>query len=209
MIPLLLPVLYFTGASRQAIWTVIILNSVTLSAACSTYFQLCGNGTVAAAAAAAGQASSNGTSGGGVLYEAVCLRWLAPIPTREYPNFSAWMLYGEQIGSSSSGSSSSSSSNSSDTAAVPAAPAPFSPPALLMAAAAAAAAASGNTSQSSLLASNGSGGIGQPLGGLVSTLQAVKSLPEDGESVISPVFTMWITLVALYISKQALLCLSS
>jgi hypothetical protein len=27
--------------------------------------------------------------------QAVCAHWLSPIPTQEYPNFSAWMLYGE------------------------------------------------------------------------------------------------------------------
>ena len=27
--------------------------------------------------------------------QAVCAHWLSPIPTQEYPNFSAWMLYGK------------------------------------------------------------------------------------------------------------------
>ncbi|WIA33540.1 hypothetical protein OEZ86_006664 [Tetradesmus obliquus] len=110
------------GATRQAVWSCIILNSITLAAACSTYFQLCGNGSVGSTGPLAGGSA-------GFLQDAVCMRYLAPIPTTEYPKFSRWML--------------------------------------------------------------------SSLASLVGSLPG--GAPEEHGTVISPVFTMWCTLIALYI----------
>ena len=32
------------GATQKAVWTSVLLNTLTLAMTCSTYFQLCGNG---------------------------------------------------------------------------------------------------------------------------------------------------------------------
>jgi hypothetical protein len=34
------------GATQKAVWTSVLLNTLTLAMTCSTYFQLCGNGGV-------------------------------------------------------------------------------------------------------------------------------------------------------------------
>lgn len=182
-----------TGATQQAVWTCVLLNTLTLAMTCSTYFQLCGNG-----------GAREGLQDSSFLHQAVCMHWLAPIPTRQYPNFSAWMLYGEAddgAGGSSSGGSGGGGGGglySSRQAA----------------AAAAAAAAHTPARSSSGFFSGGFSLWGSPpppppppqeflgpfnasqLAELVSTVSVG---PNSGGSVISPVFTMWITLVALYI----------
>lgn len=164
-----------SGATQQALWSCIVLNSITLSAACSTYFQLCGNG-----AAGPGSSSSQGSGLSAVLHDAVCVKYLAPIATQEYPKFSAWMLYGE--------------SNSSSAHV------------------AAAAAARQNRCSSTGRSWLGFGGSSncEPYVPVVnsssSLVEFVKSVPvgdlDAGGSVISPVFTVWITLVTLYIGES-------
>eukprot|EP00879_Flechtneria_rotunda_P021371 GHRR01022526.1.p1 GENE.GHRR01022526.1~~GHRR01022526.1.p1 ORF type:complete len:400 (+),score=129.69 GHRR01022526.1:397-1596(+) len=198
------------GVSRQAAWSCIILNSLTLAAACSTYFQLCGNG---APGDSQGSARLAGT---GLLQEAVCSTWLAPIPTREYPNFSAWMLYGERNASSNSSSLEAGAAVAKKNVTVTAA---------ICSSAGADVAGIANLSSStySSYIGNSSPSVLQyppvavtpvpksdvtatnATSGGSSLAEFVLALPlhgpEDGEAVISPVFTMWITLVALYISE--------
>lgn len=153
----------------------MLLNTLTLAMTCSTYFQLCGNG-----------GTREGLQDSSFLHQAVCGHWLAPIATKEYPNFSAWMLYGEHPddavyaaapapppktrGSSGSGSIFNASFWFGSPAPPP--PPPEDPFGLAF-----------NTSQLAELVSHVSG-------------------PDSNGSVISPVFTMWITLVALYIGAR-------
>lgn len=185
-----------SGATRQAVWSCIILNSITLAAACSTYFQLCGNGSVGSQGLAAGSA--------GFMQDAVCMRYLAPIPTTEYPKFSRWMLYAERNSSASLADDAGSVNGTGSCSSTVAAPAP------------AASSALGNSSSSSENVSaamplvpplHGSSPAAAPalvnasaLASLVHPLPTTAQ-PDDGGTVISPVFTMWCTLIALYISK--------
>lgn len=173
------------GATQQAVWTCLLLNTLTLAMTCSTYFQLCGNG-----------GAREGLQDSSFLHQAVCTNWLAPIATREYPNFSAWMLYGERSNeatlsaaaaataqqarvASPSPSSSSSSGSSSRSIFDPAfwwgSPPPPPPP------------------------PEEPFGLGAFNASHLAELVAPVSSADSGGSVISPVFTMWITLVALYI----------
>jgi hypothetical protein len=186
------------------VWSCIILNSITLAAACSTYFQLCGNGTVGSQGLAAGSA--------GFLQDAVCMRYLAPIPTTEYPKFSHWMLYAERNGSASQPDAA--------AAAAAAANVTSSCSSACAAPAAAASTATGNSSSKQEGSSDnvsaalllvqppaGSSSLSaapllvdpSALAALVQPLQSAQ--PDDGGTVISPVFTMWCTLIALYISE--------
>jgi hypothetical protein len=176
------------------VWSCIILNSITLAAACSTYFQLCGNGSVGSQGLSAGSA--------GFLQEAVCMRYLAPIPTTEYPKFSGWMLYAERNSSAvqfdaASAANMTGSCSSTLPAAVPAA---SSAPGNVSSTSSKRKRSSGNAS------SEDSGSAAAPLlvntsalATLVHPLPTVQ--PDDGGTVMSPVFTMWCTLMALYISE--------
>jgi hypothetical protein len=200
--------LWPTGATRQAVWSCIILNSITLAAACSTYFQLCGNGSVGSQAQATGSA--------GFLQEAVCMRYLAPVPTKEYPKFSRWMLYAERNSSALQqlDAAGAVNMNGSCSSALPAAaPAAASAPGNVSSSSSRKRKrSSGNVSTAALLVPpvHGSSPAAAPLlvntsgmATLVHPLPAAQ--PEDGGTVISPVFTMWCTLIALYISRWLLL----
>jgi hypothetical protein len=174
------------GATQLAAWNCVLLNTLTLAMTCSTYFQLCGNGGV-----------REGLQDSSFLHQAVCAHWLSPISTTEYPNFSAWMLYGERSDDAvpskpavppsaapsargSPGSSSSSSSSSIFNASFWwGAPAPPPPPA------------------------DEGFGLGAFNASQLAELVSPVSGPDSTGSVISPVFTMWITLVALYIGRCA------
>ena len=59
-------------------WSVVVLNSMTLALACSTYYSFCGN------AAAGGGAQWGGGSGQSVK-ALVCSRWLPPVTAQERP----------------------------------------------------------------------------------------------------------------------------
>lgn len=162
----------------------MLLNTLTLAMTCSTYFQLCGNG-----------GAREGLQDSSFLHQAVCGHWLSPVSTSEYPNFSAWMLYGER----------------SDDAGVP------NKPAVVHAAAGSARGGSSGSSSSIFNASFWWGAPAPPpppadegfgLGGFnasqLAELVSPVNGPDSSGSVISPVFTMWITLVALYIGKPAI-----
>lgn len=168
-------------------WTCTLLNTLTLAMTCSTYYQLCGNGGI-----------REGLQDSSFLHEAVCAHWLSPISTTEYPNFSAWMLYGEAAGDTAAAHSKPSAAARSTSAA----PSPLS-----------------SSGSSSIFNASFWWGAPAPspppppavdpfghLGPFNASqiAELVSSVPHGGTdsssgSVISPVFTMWITLVALYI----------
>lgn len=58
------------GAGWREVAGCVVVNAVSLTLACSTYYSLCGNGGLTAA-----EAASNGVKA------AVCTKWLHPIPT--------------------------------------------------------------------------------------------------------------------------------
>lgn len=173
------------GATQQAVWTCVLLNTLTLAMTCSTYYQLCGNGGV-----------REGLQDSSFFHQAVCAHWLSPIPTTEYPNFSGWMLYGDTADDAVH-------RKAAAAAARTAAPSPR-----------------GSGSSSSIF--NASFWFGSPapppppveeafgLGPFnasqIAELVSPVNGPDSNGSVISPVFTMWITLVALYIGAQGWLC---
>ena len=77
-----------SSGARDA-FTTVVLNSVNLAMACSSYYSLCGNAP-----------SSSGDGGSSTMSEdavrsAVCGRWLHPLPAVEHSLFSAWVIYGE------------------------------------------------------------------------------------------------------------------
>ena len=122
----------FPRRSLRDLAPLIILNSAVIALSCGTYHSFCGNG------AHGGfdhpkphhshcNASSLGTNHMGPTHinskthhtspspverirNVVCSHWLPPVPIERYPQFSAWMLYGEVSGAvleptSSSGTS--------------------------------------------------------------------------------------------------------
>ncbi|GAB4822190.1 hypothetical protein N2152v2_009236 [Parachlorella kessleri] len=152
------PWLAVEGGAREA-WAIVVLNSMTLALACSTYYNFCGN------AGNRGAGSSAGGAGAGAaapLKELVCRRWLPPVTTFQHPAFSSWVLYGE---SGSAGA----------VEAVGAVGSNATCPA------------------ESLGRANLSSGEG---GFCLEGLGA--SQPEYAGHIISPVFTMWLTLVMMF-----------
>lgn len=229
------------GAGRREMLSCVTLNSITLAAACSTYYRcaqkadacahlaaVCGGSCGGQARVVCGpagrkcmlfswRASCRGLRpllchspcgkhppppsawlrslcGNGRLTvdqttntakEAVCARWLRPIFTAHYPTFSAWMLYGEGGGSGAGAGT---------PGAVAAPGAPF---------------ASGSNATSGVLSAL--------LAPAAPPLNITLALPFDGVrivsmpdgSIISPVFTMWISLVALFVGELAIAALAA
>lgn len=181
-------------------WTCTLLNTLTLAMTCSTYYQLCGNGGI-----------REGLQDSSFLHEAVCGHWLSPISTTEYPNFSAWMLYGEAAGSTAAAAAAHSKPAAARSSTF--APSPRG------------GGSGGGSSSSSIFNASFWWGAAAPsppplvvsdpfgLGPFNASqiAELVSSVPQGGTdssssgSVISPVFTMWITLVALYIGAHALM----
>ena len=79
------------GALRA--FTVVILNSMNLAIACSTYYSLCGNAPAGSPASAADAADA--------VRSAVCGKWLHPLSAVRHPAFSSWVIYGEASGGAS------------------------------------------------------------------------------------------------------------
>jgi hypothetical protein len=86
-------------------FTTVILNSVNLAIACSLYYSLCGNapsdGEFAATTASGGNGTSTslgGGTGGDIVRNAVCGKWLHPLSAVQHPFFSSWVIYGEAVG---------------------------------------------------------------------------------------------------------------
>mmetsp|Transcript_31178 Transcript_31178/g.92977 ORF Transcript_31178/g.92977 Transcript_31178/m.92977 type:complete len:1354 (-) Transcript_31178:1870-5931(-) len=76
----------------MSVWHVaslLLLNSATITIACTTFHSFCGNG---------GAAPEWGDSLSDLVRQTVCGSLLRPIPTALYPEFSAWMLSGEPHG---------------------------------------------------------------------------------------------------------------
>jgi hypothetical protein len=72
-----------TAGARQA-WSIVLLNSVNLAVACSVYYSFCGN-------APRGPAPPHA----GGLKEAVCHKWLHPVSASSHSAFTRWVIYGE------------------------------------------------------------------------------------------------------------------
>lgn len=164
-----------------------------MCALCSSYHSVCGNGLMGDAdQQATGNATStspatlaswqyrSGSSAGNAadrLKAAVCAKWLHPMTMQQYPSFSSWMLYGETRNSSTGNT----------THAGTHATAVWT-----------------NVTDQPVLGNfqNQSGswfGIDFPLDG-----KGAIPVPADG--ILSPVLTMWITLMLLYIGKLHILC---
>ncbi|GLI59475.1 hypothetical protein VaNZ11_001358 [Volvox africanus] len=73
----------YAGSGLREMWILLLLNSMIIAVACSTYYSFCGNGTLVV---------DESTPAFKV---AVCAKWLHPILTADYPRFASWMLYGE------------------------------------------------------------------------------------------------------------------
>ncbi|KAL3147784.1 hypothetical protein ABBQ32_002515 [Trebouxia sp. C0010 RCD-2024] len=84
---LMSPALYSPGAGRKGMYTLVILNSLNLAVACSTYYSFCGN---------AGLKQKDGSAG--EFRAAMCNKWLHPVAIRDHPAFASWVLYGEGAG---------------------------------------------------------------------------------------------------------------
>ena len=67
--------------------SLLLLNSMAMAVACSAYHGFCGNGAVLQL-----------SEGMGVLKSAVCVTWLHPLPTAQYPKLAAWMIHGGSQG---------------------------------------------------------------------------------------------------------------
>ena len=88
------PISWPSGAEA---WSLLLLNSASMTLACSTYHSYCGNGGRAGEVQqGAPRAGSGAGAGGGYLQAAICTKWLHPILTTDFPQFAAWMTYGEQ-----------------------------------------------------------------------------------------------------------------
>lgn len=144
-----------TDGARAA-WPVVVLHSMTLAVACSTYYSFCGN------AATAADGSGGGGSSGAYVKELVCGRWLPPVTTTEHPAFSSWVLYGEPTGAASS-------SNSTCPAA-------------------------SNGGEFGADWSNSSGTCAPQRAALIESL----AVSASASQAISPVFTMWLTLIMMF-----------
>ncbi|KAK9835056.1 hypothetical protein WJX81_007542 [Elliptochloris bilobata] len=144
------------AAGRKEALSLILLNSMSLSVACSTYYSFCGNAAATLAEGGAPAAGAAGRAIDGGLRAALCRKWLHPIGMREHPAFSSWVIYGEG------------------------------------AAEAAGACGAGNATcgLTGLLA------VDVPLDGRGPT-----AIP--AAETMSPVFTLWITLVAMYLVNSA------
>lgn len=79
--------LYSPGVGRRSMYTLVVLNSLTLAIACSTYYSFCGN---------AGLKQKDGSAG--EFRAAICNKWLHPVAIRDHPIFASWVLYGEGAG---------------------------------------------------------------------------------------------------------------
>ncbi|BDA40538.1 hypothetical protein COCOBI_01-1910 [Coccomyxa sp. Obi] len=143
---LLSPRLHVATGALSGTTSIILLNSMNLAVACSTYYSFCGN-----AAAVGSDAKASGAAGG--FRAAVCTKWLRPINMREHPAFSSWVIYGEGAGV-------------------------------------------GLASDASNAFANAYLNVDIPLDGI-----GLISIP--AAEIISPVFTLWITLVIMYIVNSA------
>ena len=87
MLRVLDPLLYAPMAGPREVWSIVLLNSVNLAVACSTFYSFCGNAD-----------DSGGALGGASLGEgdwkgAVCHRWLQPVSVRGHSAFTRWVIY--------------------------------------------------------------------------------------------------------------------
>ncbi|GIL77238.1 hypothetical protein Vretifemale_6729 [Volvox reticuliferus] len=175
----------YADSGLRELWILLLLNSMIIAVACSTYYSFCGNGTLVV---------GEGTPAFKV---AVCAKWLHPILTADYPRFASWMLYGEgsaytlagggaaDAGAAADGGSSSTSVPQNGASG----PAGFI-----------FGSGYGNDTHGS------AGGDGDGDGSSSGYISV--DFPFDGDGmqsvpagdVLSPVLCMWVTLVALYIA---------
>ena len=102
----------FPSRSLKDLAPLIILNSAVIALSCGTYHSFCGNGAHRGFDHAKPHPPPCNVSLGTILERVahaapsqverirnlVCSHWLPPVPTERYPQFSAWMLYGEVSG---------------------------------------------------------------------------------------------------------------
>lgn len=99
---ILSPRLLDQNSGPRDVFTTVILNSVNLAIACSLYYSLCGNAPGDGEFAVAGGTSPhNNSTTGDVVRSSVCGKWLHPLSAVQHPLFSAWVIYGEAVGSDS------------------------------------------------------------------------------------------------------------
>ncbi|KAK9862826.1 hypothetical protein WJX84_007158 [Apatococcus fuscideae] len=85
MSKLITPRLLLPDAKHRQMVSVILLNSLSLAVACSTYYSYCGN--------AAGQKGLSSSANDAKA--AICGKWLHPVRSQSHPSFQKWMIYGE------------------------------------------------------------------------------------------------------------------
>jgi hypothetical protein len=86
---LLSPRLFNRSVGARDVFTLVVLNSMTLAIACSTYYSLCGN---------SGTANMDEASSTDSVRTAVCGKWLRPLHVGRHRAFSRWVIYGEGAG---------------------------------------------------------------------------------------------------------------
>ncbi|KXZ46777.1 hypothetical protein GPECTOR_40g511 [Gonium pectorale] len=158
---------------------------VGLGSAQRTYHSFCGNGTLRV---------DRGTP---PFKAAVCAKWLHPILTQDYPRFASWMLYGEGSAHNASAAGDGADGRGGIDGGSPLLSAQRPNVTL--------AAPPGGRGGGGGIGGTGNGSAG---GGWQSAYISV-DFPLDGRGVqavpagdvLSPVFTMWVTLVAVYIAN--------
>ncbi|KAF5843712.1 hypothetical protein DUNSADRAFT_8227 [Dunaliella salina] len=162
------------GAWSPKVLSSLLLNSVVLGAMCSTYHSFCGNGLLKGGGISSLNAGSFNEDGEN-LKSAVCAKWLHPILTSQYPWFSSFMLFGEggddDVALGSLGDSGGHNFSASYGTANKTCP-----------------------DEGGVQGPPASIGIDFPWDGI-----GVVWVPAG--NVLSPVLTMWITLIALYIAN--------
>ena len=84
MLRVLDPLLYAPMAGPREAWSIVLLNSVNLAVACSTFYSFCGN---------AADGGDLGAGQGGDWKAAVCHRWLQPVSVGGHSAFTRWVIY--------------------------------------------------------------------------------------------------------------------
>jgi len=80
--------LYIPPSSKE-MFSIVVLNSLTLALACSTYYSFCGN------AAIVGEQRDGRLSGEDAVRRYVCMDVLKPLPARRHSAYGSWMIYGD------------------------------------------------------------------------------------------------------------------
>ncbi|KAI7840166.1 hypothetical protein COHA_005949 [Chlorella ohadii] len=121
-----------------------------------------------------GNAPAGSVGPGGSLKEAVCLKWLHPVSASSHSAFTRWVVYGEASAAANASSVAAAAANASAAAAA------------------------------AVVAVNGLAGGGNQTRSTLQVdfpLDGKGKLPVAAADLVSPIFTMWLTLLLLYLSN--------